>query len=191
MSEFETSSAEFTPNNPRLFNKVLRELVRIAVAYGVDAPARELTAEDYEQDGPYNVNDPLFAYNVWPHTSHSMDELGISNDSKIITGILGADDAEGHRIATITVLGEGPSMKFGEYGSISTQSDDLLDGAIYSFKDDGVVTLNTYIFDIGTNKNFWDPTRQTTDEELAELVEGVEAFVADTHLILGPRQIER
>jgi hypothetical protein len=192
MSELLSKQSEIQPVNPELFARVAKVLMRVGLEHGTPAPAQAYSEEDRQLDESYNIDPPSPLYSVWPSTHEYMQERGLRNDSKIVTGILACDTAEGHRIATVVLLGEGPSIQFGEVGHVTTQDDQLHDINTYRLKNDGRITMDQAT-PLPTDEmvSRWQPTRSATDDELALLAQGLESFRPDNVVLFGMRTVER
>lgn len=165
---------EIRPNDPKLFQAILRHMSRFTIENGVDTMTepfsdsfREWAHETGNDTGPnlrYSQRNKAF-FDVLNKDA----EIDFVPDSKQVWGHVDPEGAiDDKTITSISVLGEGAGIQHGEYGSICLMSAYGFDQDIYDFKENGTVEFQQG-YNLSSQEERWEEPRQATDEELLTL----------------------
>jgi hypothetical protein len=159
----------------KLFNELAHKMMQYALKLGHGFPAIEYTEEEIEMFAPYESGGMLNRYNTSPYNKDYAKKMGIVDDSKTVLGLLDMP-IDGMREIYLHVLGEGPSIYYGEFGRVSLLDEEGIKLRKYVLNNDGTVMVSTGIDDIEAQCMEFDEPREATTEELSELTTSLETL---------------
>ena len=167
MSEIPNHGKETGNIDPR-FHKLHANMLSFVRNNGVAIEARALTPE--EQASPGAQVTPNMPPLTYLSLSRALDPTS-STDSRLAWGHWAPEDAYGgKRLVYVVALGEGPTIRYDQFGSIGLLDESANEQQEFVLGTDGIATVYTG-HDCGTASMRWEMPRPASPDELDQLNE--------------------